>query len=137
MLKKLISAAEFNAVADIAKTNCFAFMAGLTEPDGLYDLPRTDPDECKLTIEVAFKWRCEYHGIKVRQVSSLEEASGRNAYIVFGWYRYGDFHCVRKNPDGTFEHKPDRKEPATAIDFRDILEEYPEGYKVFVDEAED
>lgn len=131
-MKKFLSAIEFNNIANIKATNCFAFALSLIEPNGLYELPRKDVDECYIKIEDAFEYRAAYHKIKVKEVNNLEETNGKIAFIVFGWYAYADFHVIRKNLDGTFEHKPDWKEAATKIEWNELRKEYPEEYHVFV-----
>ena len=132
MKRNFLSAAAFNAVVDPRKANCFAFALGLTEPGGIYDLPRCDEDGCRLTIDAAFKRRAEYNGIQVRQVETLDDTEKRVAFILFGWYPYGDFHVVRKNRNGSFEEKPDWIEPARLNTWDEIRKEYPERYYVFV-----
>lgn len=129
---RLLKANEFNKEANIHATNCFAFALGLTENGGRYELPRKDVDGCNVKIAEAFKYRAAYNNIMLREVSSLEETEGKVAFILFGWFAFANFHVVRKNSDGTFEHKPDWKEPATEVTWEEIRKEYPEDYHVFI-----
>ena len=131
-MNEFLSAAEFNKVADIEATNCFAFALGLTESNGVYELPRKDCDGCKLDIAEAFRRISAYHGFCMKRVSNLEETNGVTAFVLWGWFAGSDFHVARKNPNGMFEHKPDFHKPATETTLDEIRVEYPESYKVFV-----
>lgn len=131
-MREFLSATEFNKVANIKSTNCFAFAMGLTKPGEIYDLPRKDVDDCFIKITAAFRQHTAYHGIKLKEVSNLEETTGKVAFILFGWYAYSNFHVVRKNANGIFEHKPDWIEPAAEVSWEEIRKEYSEDYYVFV-----
>lgn len=131
-MKNFLNAAEFNKVANIEATNCFAFALGLTADNGFYELQRKDVDGCNVNIAVAFKQRAALNGVRVKKVTKLEETQNQVAFLVFGWYRFADFHVVRKNADGTFEHKPDWHEPASLTTWEKIRQEYQEDYQVFV-----
>ena len=74
-MREFLSATEFNKVANIKSTNCFAFAMGLTKPGEIYDLPRKDVDDCFIKITAAFRQHTAYHGIKVKEVSNLEETT--------------------------------------------------------------
>lgn len=137
MEKQFISAATYNEVVEITKTNCLAFSLGLTEPNGRYELQSRNCDGDVIDICTSFQKMCMYHNIKVRKVHNFSDTIGKTSFLVYGWYlafpNY-DFHVIRKNPDGSFEEKPDWKSPCRVIpssefslgSFNGPLE-YPEG----------
>jgi len=137
---KLYSSKQYNRIANIKNTNCFAFVFGITENQtSMFELISRDPDGERIKIEKAFISQAKKFGIDLKQVNSLEEAKGKDAFILWGWYRniplFGisdDFHVARKNSDGTFEHKAGFGEPAENTTLEKLTKEYPEQYKVFI-----
>ena len=132
-----LTATSFNGMEDITRTNCLAFALGQVDPSensvySEYCLDTHDCDGARLSIGTSFKWKCSCFGLDVKEVASLEETEGKTAFLVFGWYPRGDFHIVRKNPDGRLEHKPDWFLPAKVTTLEELYEEYPEGYLVYV-----
>lgn len=117
---------SFNDIANPKQTNCLAFVFGQTLP-GDYTLYRAiDPDTGKPynrydTPVESFIQKAKSFGFNIRQVESEAETEGKLAFFLWGWFaykdlygkfHYDDFHVARKNPDGSFEHKPDNSNPA-------------------------
>lgn len=144
-----LNAAEFNKAIEGSKFhNCFAAAMSITkkvEDDVHFNLkPGRD-------IGISFEKICRRYGFKVKEVHSLEEAKGKYAFLVLGWFpvkvsyflyyelEYIDFHVIRVNPDGTVLHKADFKEPAMDLpsledpELWDYREELRDGcYRVFI-----
>ena len=120
-----LSARQFNVLVDKHNANCLAFAFGqITANLEEFDLLTMEQmrklvqhqqleqiDICKAFIDKASEF-----GYEVEQIKTLDSTDGKVAFILFGWYSgYLDdfgiynyfFHVVRKNEDGSFEHKPD------------------------------
>lgn len=117
------SPCEFNSMADISKTNCLAFAFGQTKSSkdrwfSEYILDYQDPDGWQFRIEKSFENKVSRHfNMKVKEVRQLpNEPDGSIYFILYGWFRYGDFHVVRVERDGTWVHKPDGELPACIIE---------------------
>ncbi len=135
------TADQANKTMNISKFNCLGFAIGVEEVVVL-DRYR-DPDTGRYFDNSpvnSFVETLKRYGIRVRQVSSIEETNGKTAFWLWGWYayrslwgmEYDDFHVARRNPDGSFEHKPDDKEPAAKVSLEDITKEYSEEPFIFV-----
>lgn len=136
----------FNKIADIKHTNCLAFSFGQICP-GDYTLYRAiDPDTGKPfnrydTPVESFIQKAKSFGFNIRQVESEAETKGKLAFFLWGWFaykdlygkfHYDDFHVARKNPDGSFEHKPDFDSPADKTSLENLQKEYFESPYIFV-----
>lgn len=137
---------QFNEIADLRNTNCLAFAFGQTLP-GDYTLYRAiDPDTGRPfnpydTPVRAFIQKAESFEFKLKQVESEEETEGKTAFYLWGWFAYKDltgklfytdFHVIRKNPDGSFEHKPDGTKPAEPTSLEEIRTKYDYFEKPFI-----
>ena len=123
--RTFLSARRFNKIVEKHNANCLAFAFGQTtanlESFDLLTMEQIEKlthhqqleqiDICKAFIDKALEF-----GYEIEQIQTLVEASGKVAFILFGWYSgYLDdlgiynyfFHVVRKNEDDSFEHKPD------------------------------
>lgn len=123
-----LNADEFNEeTRNNQNFNCLAFAFGLTkEIPGGFDL-MTEFDYTKLPIRRSFLWKAQDAGIKVKEVKNFSDLNGKTGFLVYGWYAYYDFHIVRVNTDGTWEHKPDYNTPACRTSEEEVAKEYPEG----------
>lgn len=142
----MLHASQYNACVDSRKTNCLAFALGQTEGSensvfSVYNLEHHDRLGNQILISDSFKMSAERFGLKVKEVNTLEETNGKFAFIVWGWYpvhqvfggvEYSDFHVLRRNPDGSYEHKPDWYEPATLTTLDEVLMDYSESFHIFV-----
>lgn len=132
------------------KNNCLAFSAGQTGP-GDYTLYRQiDPDtgrpiNPKDTPCKPFIHKMKQYGFKLREVKTEAETEGKIAFWLWGWFcyrdlfgklHYDDFHVIRRNPDGSFEHKPDGTKPAepTSLEAIQNVYGYTEKPYIFVHE---
>ena len=142
-MANFLSAPEANSRYHINKFNCLGFAIGVEKLLHLYR--PTDPDTGRPinpmdTPVKSFIKTLSKFSINVRQVESIEETDGKTAFWLWGWYkyytwdgmRYDDFHVVRKNADGTFEHKPDGHRPASKVDLADVSAEYEETPYIFI-----
>lgn len=138
-MKRFLSAVEFNQLVNAKEVNCLGFLFGQTR--GKHTLHRSvDIDTGRPlnpydTPVKAFIEKASDLGFSVKQVSTEEETIGKTACWLWGWstyysmfegtVKYDDFHVVRKNSDGTFEHKPNGHEPAEEIkDFKEFTEKH-------------
>jgi len=130
-----LTAYEYNKMLYQKKRhgNCLSFAFGQTSHKyKTYDL-LTFPQIVKLKhhrqmekVDIcdAFIKKAKEFGYEVKQISSLDEASGQVSFIVFGWYTsyiegIGDyeyfFHIIRRNKNSSFEHKLDWDTPANTL----------------------
>ncbi|MBQ8298929.1 MAG: hypothetical protein IJX99_03550 [Clostridia bacterium] len=119
------SARRFNKIVDKHNANCLAFAFGQSTANlESFDLLTMEQisklthhqqleeiDICKAFVDKALEF-----GYQVEQTQTHELVNGKVAFILFGWYSgYLDdlgiynyfFHVVRKNENGSFEHKSD------------------------------
>lgn len=122
-----LSAKEYNDIIyrNNQAANCLSFALGLTTSNtDYYGLLSTEQvshichseDVGYIDICEAFIKRARQFGYKVSHISSLDNAKGKVAFILIGFYsmyyegigeyKYA-FHVIRKNINGTFEEKLD------------------------------
>lgn len=129
---------KFNVKFDRNSSNCLGYLiTTITGSDctSKVVLPRLlDPDTGKPfnpndTPADALISVMEKNGITLIPVASLEEAKGKNAVLLWGWFYYfdmfgnlcfDDFHVVHQNDDGSYDHKPDGYKPAEILSDLDI-----------------
>lgn len=101
-------------------TNCLCYAVGCTDPWGIYETSHMALDT-ELEIGDAFQKRVVELGyIPPRRIGKIAEANPEEFVLaVFGFSNYdrfvrfqgiisveGDYHVVRREPDGTWVHKP-------------------------------
>lgn len=129
---------QFNVKFDSTSSNCLGYLiTTITGADSTSKvvLPRRlDPDTGKPfnpsdTPADAFVSVMEQNGVSLIPVSSLEEAKGKNAVLLWGWFLYfdmfgnlhfDDIHVAHQNDDGSYDHKPDGHRPAEVLSDSDI-----------------
>lgn len=135
-------------------TNCFGFAIGDTESLETKDSQTKFNMDGSLPIDKAFYQKLEELGYDElpRQISTVEEANpGEYVLEVFDFTKYTyrtpfmgelddpivyyDFHVIRREPDGTWVHKPGWKDQPckiqTAADWNDIYNEFGCKYVLF------
>lgn len=128
-----LSSKEYNKIVDRRNSNCLAFAFGQTsqncEKFDLLTIQQIEKLENHQEIEKAdiceaFSTKAKEFGYDVKQLTTLEETDGNVIFIVFGWYSryikdFGNydyfFHIIRRNENGSFEHKLDWFSPAKRI----------------------
>lgn len=125
-------------------SNCLGFALGLCESvpeqSTKYNL------DSRLSIEQSFLLKVKELGFEPpRLISSIEEVKeGEYAFMVFdfklhkefhpfvGWLNYWDYHVVRREPNGTWVHKPGWNEPPCKINnWEEIFQEFGNKYVLF------
>lgn len=128
-----LSSKEYNKIVKKRNGNCLAFAFSQTSQNlEEFDLLTIQQIEMlqnhqqieKINICEAFTRKAKAFGYEVKPVTKLEETEGKVIFIVFGWYsqyikHFGNydyfFHIIRKNEDGSFEHKLDWYTPAKSL----------------------
>lgn len=133
-----LSSKKYNKIVNTRYSNCLAFALGQTSQnlEG-YDLLTIEQIEKlqnnqeiqEVDICEAFIRKAKEFGYEVKQVNKLDEIDGKVIFIVFGWYshyikHFGNydysFHIIRKNEDGSFEHKLDWYTPAKFLSISEL-----------------
>ena len=85
----------------------------------------------KVDICEAFIRKAKEFGYDVKLINSLDGTNNKVVFIVFGWYTdyiegFGDykyfFHIIRKNENGSFEHKLDWDTHANILTDYELLD---------------
>lgn len=124
---------QFNVKFDSTSSNCLGYLittiTGVDSTSKVVLPRRLDPDTGKPfnptdTPVDALVSVMEQNGITLTPVSSLEEAKGKRAVLLWGWCLYfdmfgklhfDDFHVAHQNDDGSYDHKPDGHRPAEVL----------------------
>lgn len=133
-----LSSKDYNKIVKKRNGNCLAFAFSQTTQNlEEFDLLTIQQIERlqnhqkieKVDICEAFMRKAKVFGYEVKQVSKFDETDGKVIFIVFGWYSqyikdFGNydylFHIIRKNEDGSFEHKLDWYTPAKFLSLHQL-----------------
>ncbi len=131
---------NFNVKFDQNSANCLGYLITTITNSDTTDkivLPRRlDPDTGRPfnptdTPVDALVSMMEQNGIILTPISSLEEAKGKRAILLWGWCLYfdmfgkphfDDFHVAHQNDDGSYDHKPDGHRPAEVLSEAELQE---------------
>lgn len=133
--QKFLSSKEYNKIVKKRNSNCLAFAFGRTSQDleefdllTIQQIEKLQNHEKIQEVDIceAFIRKAKEFGYEVKQITKLDGTDGKVVFIVFGWYSQyikdlGNydyfFHIIRKNENGSFEHKLDWFTPAKVISF--------------------